>query len=111
MSYRLVDGEYALDGGGNPIPIEYYEDLLQKVLLALKAKRGKFYPNKDFGSRLNEIEKEPFEKYAESYARQALDGFDGVFVKKVIKDGNALTFQLLVNEREEEVILQIEEDI
>ena len=111
MSYRLSGGEYALDENGKPVSIEYIEELLQGVLLASKTPRGRFYPDKNFGSRLGEIDREPFEEYARAYISQAVDGLDGVFVKKVIKTEDEIKVQLLVNDSEEEVILEIEQGI
>lgn len=111
MSYRLSGGEYALDENGRPVSIEYIEELLQGVLLASTAPRGRFYPDKNYGSRLSEIEREPYEEYARAYISQAVDSIDGVFVKKVIKADGILKVQLLINDSEEEVILNIEQGV
>ena len=108
MSLRLTGGEYALDNVGNTVSIEYIEELLQCALLASRTGRGRFYPDKNFGSRISDISKEPFEEYAAAYIRQALDRLDGVFVRKVIKENDELKVQLLINNSEEEVIFEIE---
>ena len=111
MSYRLNGGEYALDTNGKPIEIEYIEAMLQKVMLSLICERGKFYPNKDFGSLLKGLNKEPFEEYAAACIRQAVEVLDGVYLKSVAKIENGLSIVLLINEAEEEVIFPINENV
>ncbi len=108
--YKLIDGEYVKDGG-ELLTVEYIEALLQNISLILHAERGKFYPDKDFGSRIREIKREPFEEYAAAYIRQALYGLDGVFVKSVKKNGNEITVSLTINNEDREVVLPFENDI
>ena len=108
--YKLIDGEYVKDGGAL-VTVEYIEALLQNVSLILYAERGRFYPDKDFGSRIREINKEPFEEYAAAYIRQALYDLDGVFVKNVRKNENEITVELIINDENREVVLPFENDI
>ena len=108
LSCRLIDGEYEKDSQGKLIKAEYTDALLQKALLLIEAKRGRFYPDKDFGSRIDEINIEPFEEYALSYIRQALDGLDGTFVTEAKKDSEALKIRLIINDEEKEVILPLD---
>ena len=110
MSYKLNNGEYEKIGG-ELITVEYIEALLQKAILLIKAQRGRFYPDKNFGSRLNEISREPFEEYAAAYIRQALYGLDGVYVKNVTKAAESLTVELMINDEEKEVILPFDENV
>ncbi len=108
--YKITDGEYVKEGG-ELVSIEYIEALLQNVFLILSTQRGKFYPDKNFGSRIKDINKEPFEEYAAAYIRQALYDLDGVFVKGVEKDENEIKVSLTVNNDDREVVLPIENDI
>lgn len=110
-SFKLIDGEYVKDGDGRLITVEYIEALLQNVCLIIGTQRGKFYPDKNFGSRLSTDIKEPFEEYAQTYIRQAIYGLDGVFVKKVRRNGNGITVILIINDEEKEVTLPFEENI
>ncbi len=111
MISRLENGDYVKGENGALETVELAEELLQNAFITLKAKRGRFYPNKNFGSRIYEINGEPFSEYALSYARQALDETDGVFALKCeIKDGCAV-FVLLINNEEREVRIQLENNL
>lgn len=82
---------------------QYIDELAKSIKFMLNVKRKKFYPNKNFGSLLREIFLEPKSEYALSYARQALDGIDGVFVKSArIKDDKYI-FNVIINGYEREV--------
>ena len=111
MGYKLSNGEYIKDGEGKLVTVEYIEELVQNAALALTAKRGRFYPDKNFGSRLSGLNREPFEEYAAAFIRQALYDLDGVFVKKVIKNEENIEVILIINDEEKEVILPIEQEI
>lgn len=77
----------------------FYE-LIKSCERALKTKRYSFYPNKDFGS---EITAAVSEEALLAYARQALDGLDGVYVKSARFDGDRAVFLLCINNGEREV--------
>lgn len=111
MSYKLTDGEYTPDGEGGLVKCEYIDEIVQNITLALKTRRHEFYPDGKYGSRLKDTDTEPYGEYAAAYIRQALDGFDGVFVERAERDGDNLTITFLINSTEREVTLPIEEDI
>ena len=111
MTYRLIDGDYALDGNGGIATVSGREALLQNAVQALTARRGRFYPNKEFGSRIREELQEPENAYALAFAQQALDAMHGVFVTKAEKNGNRIIFRLFLNNREEEVAICFEDDL
>lgn len=75
--------------------------LLRDAALALIIPRGKFYPDKNFGSVV---------KYTEpialtlARARQAVEHLDGVYVKSVEKrDDGLMVFNLSVNDVQRQV--------
>ncbi len=111
MSYKINNGEYETDESGMPIKVCYKDELLQNAALAIGCKRGRFYPDKDFGSRLSMLCREPIEEYAESYIRQALSALDGAFLKKVTRGDGVLTAEFEINGEEKEVVFQLEEGI
>lgn len=102
MEYKLNNGAYTVDENGNLIGIEYIEQVLQNVSLMLSANRGKFYPDKNFGSS---ISKNDASLQALAYARQALSELDGVCVKSALMDNDSIIFSLLINEEERSVTI------
>ncbi|MFR5875365.1 MAG: hypothetical protein ACLUFN_02620 [Eubacterium sp.] len=90
---------------------DYIDELLQNIRLILTAKRGKFYPNKDFGSYIRDNAEEPKADYALNYARQAVSSIDGVYIKSSAMKENEIIFRLTVNGEEREVSVNIENNI
>ncbi|WP_177916825.1 hypothetical protein [uncultured Eubacterium sp.] len=81
--------------------IDYTDGLVRAAALALIIPRGKFYPDKNFGSNV---------KYTEpialtlARARQAVEHLDGVYVKSVERrDDGLLVFNLSVNDIQRQV--------
>lgn len=101
MTEKITNGDYVKNGEGLA-EVQYTDELLQNAVLALSALRCAFYPDKNFGSRLK-YAGEKSEALAACYARQALSGFDGVFVKSVKINDNGYEFTLLVNGLERQV--------
>lgn len=77
------------------------EETLKNAVRCLTVKRGRFYPDKNFGSKIK-ISQNNAEILA--YARQSVDGLDGVFVKSAVKNNNSVTFILTVDGKERSVI-------
>ena len=78
--------------------------LLRAAATALYAQRVKFYPDKDYGSRLLELR--PCDSVcAASLARQAVNNIDGVYVKSAIRTENGWEFILAVNNEERQVFI------
>ncbi|MCD7797417.1 MAG: hypothetical protein LUG95_07465 [Clostridiales bacterium] len=86
------------------------EKLIADYTAALSCPNGNFYPDKEYGSFINE-EYEDESEYLLTFARHALNGFDGVFVRSLEIDGDSLIFNLLINNDERQVTLSRENDI
>ena len=69
--------------------------------------RGRFYPYKDFGSRLHEVAA-PINTYALAYAQQALAETDGIHVIQAEQQGKIIQFTLLINNTEGKVNYRID---
>lgn len=76
------------------------EEILKNAVRCLTVKRGGFYADKNFGSKIRASQSN-----AEilAYARQSIDKLDGVFVKSAVKNKNSVTFVLTVNGEERSV--------
>ncbi len=79
--------------------------MLGRAILNIKARRRKFYPNKNFGSFIKDINTEPYEQWALAFANQALDGLDGVYAVGVRSAQDGTVLKLMINRREYEVEL------
>lgn len=79
------------------------EEILKNCIVAMKCPRGRFYPDKNFGSHiLNSADKVLSDELL-AYARQAVSEIDGVYVKSAqISSGNAV-FTLLINDEQRQV--------
>lgn len=77
------------------------DEILKNAVRCLTVKRGSFYADKNFGSKIRASQSN-----AEilAYARQSVDWLDGVFVKSAVKNKNFVTFVLTVNGEERSVI-------
>jgi hypothetical protein len=106
LTEKIINGDYVKNSATNSLDtVEYIEEVLQNVKIVLTAQRGKFYPNKNFGSRLGDIDCQPFCEYALAYANQALDEIDGVFVKNVVQKENQVIFNITINDEERQVAI------
>lgn len=52
MELKLRDGCYTLSAAGVPESVRGAEETLQRALMRLTARRGAFWPDPDYGSRL-----------------------------------------------------------
>ena len=52
MELKLQNGRYALSAAGVPETVRGAEELLQRALMRLTARRGAFWPDPNYGSRL-----------------------------------------------------------
>ena len=88
--------------------LEDIDSVLRSVSMALKCSKDKFYPNKDYGSRL---------KYNMGVgeliarARCAVEQIDGVYIKSAKLNGNLLEIIVLINDTERSVSINLEQDI
>lgn len=114
MEMKIQNGDYTPDGSGGFVTVSGTEQMLQRVLLKLMARRGEFLFLEDFGSRLWQLGRvEPAARRAAAiqYAAEALedealtvedvqleDGGGGVLKLQVFlqADGNTYTLDLAV---------------
>ncbi len=112
MTEKLVNGDYVKSKDKSGLEnTEFIDEIVQSVVLILTARRGRFYPDKNYGSMVSDIVCEPKDEYALCYARQALDGIDGVFVKKAHRAENGYIFDLIINDEERQVEIRHESDL
>jgi phage gp46-like protein len=55
VELKLENGQYVTAGSGIPERVEGTEELLQRARMRLTARRGSFYPDPDYGSRLYQL--------------------------------------------------------
>ena len=81
--------------------LDFTVQLLEDAVRCFAVKRGEFYADKNFGSRIRQSRSMA---EALAYARQSVAGLDGVFVKsaKAVSD-SAITFDVLINTEERQV--------
>lgn len=112
MADRLIDGDYQInDSHDGLVQCDYTDELLQDAYILLNAKRGEFYPNKDFGSKISTIDSEPMDEYLRAFAQQALDRLDGVYVKSAHFDDGTAVINLILNDKEGLVRINIENNL
>lgn len=110
MVSKLVNGDYSLENG-QPLTVDYLEELLQNAFVAVNTRRRRFYPNKSFGSYIKETAALPLEEYAFAFASQATDGIDGVYVKSAERVSGGVKIKLLLNDTEGEVVIALEDNV
>ena len=83
MELKLQNGRYALSAAGVPESVRGAEELLQRALMRLTARRGAFWPDPDYGSRLYTLPRlMPSQRAAAAklFATEALSGEPAVRV-------------------------------
>ena len=94
---------------------EYIEaDALIRCLISsrqlLNTGRGRFYPDKNFGSQLALLQS-PINACAAAYAAQALAESDGIDIVDARQQGNTVVFYLNINGEEGRVNYRIHENV
>ena len=86
---------------------EKIADIINLCRSAVYCKKGRFYPDKNFGSRIHEAKEN--ERLMLSFIRMALSKLDWVYVKNVtyIKNDNLITVDVLINNEERQVYVVI----
>ncbi|MDE6110732.1 MAG: hypothetical protein K2F65_02325 [Eubacterium sp.] len=101
MTPEILNGDYVKSG--NAIKeIEHLDALLQDVALNIRAERGSFYPDKNFGSHIFSC-KNMDEAYPLIFARQAVSSISGVYIKSVKMNDKNFEFTVIVNNLERQV--------
>mgnify|MGYP000466231661 CR=1 FL=1 len=76
-------------------------DIINLCRSAVYCEKGRFYPDKNFGSRIHEAKDN--ERLMLSFIRMALSKLDGVYVK----NDNLITVDVLINNEERQVYVVI----
>ncbi len=84
-----------------------YESILTDCLSAFTCPLGTFYPNMMYGSRIRECTDEFDEKKLLCCARQAVSDMDGVFVRRVKRNGVKLVIAVMINDIERKVVMAL----
>ncbi len=85
------------------------EQIIKDCISALACPLGKFYPDKNYGSRLNG---QADINSLLCAARLAVNNIDGVYIKNGKTEDNKLILSVLINENEERtVIIDLDESI
>ncbi len=112
MTDKIENGDYVVcSDAADLVSVEYIDEVLQMAKMLLVTQRGKFYPNKDFGSYLKGDLPFPSDEYALAYARLALERLDGVEVSRARVENNILYVDLTINSKEKQVIQNLEDYI
>ena len=107
MELKFKNGDYVPDGKGGYVTVHGTEQLLQRALMKLMARRGAFPFLENFGSRLWQLgQVEPAGRRAAAiqYAAEALEGEDVSVRDVMIADGENGVLNI-------QVILQVQEEI
>lgn len=86
MELRLRDGRYAVSPAGVLETVQGTDETLQRVLQRLTARRGAFWPDPDYGSRLYTLSRlKPAQRAAAAgeFVTEALAGETDVTVENV----------------------------
>lgn len=113
MTEKIVDGDYVKsDIKTDLIRVENIDEILQNIVQLIPVHRGSFYPNKNYGSNLFRLDSTaPIDEYALSYIRQAVDSIDGVYVKSVKLEDDALLTTFIINDEERQALIKIENNL
>lgn len=110
MVAKIENGDYMLRNHALN-SADYYEALCQSARMIMLIPRGKYYPDKDFGSYLYSVSDLSLEDKLLTFARQALLEFDGVFVKSVSVSGSKITYVIDFDFGERTVSIDSENDL
>ena len=115
MELKLQNGRYSLSTAGIPETVSGAEETLQRALLRLAARRGAFWPDPDYGSRLYTLSRlKPGQRAAAAaqFAAEALAAEPDVTLESVQyvpgADGSAAVIVALsAGGRETEITIEV----
>lgn len=115
MELKLRNGSYVLTAAGLPETVSGAEETLQRVLMRLTARRGAFWPDPDYGSRLYTLSRlKPAQRAAAArqYVAEALSEETDVTVEDVAyvpgtDDSATVAVTLLLGGRETELTIEV----
>ena len=116
MELKLENGRYVMGPGGVPEKVRGTAELLQRAQMRLAAKRGSFWPDPEYGSRLHLLGAlKPSQRgaAARQYAAEALASERGVRLGTVTyregTDGRAaVTVEVIAGDAAGELSVNIE---
>lgn len=109
IDYKIENGDWVYRNDSIDI-VRGVNEIMGHVEARLYAKKGKFYPNKDFGSllfTLKDSQDENRDMQALQYARQALSDMPDIFVEKATVDGGEAIVTIIFDGSEKEVIIKL----
>ncbi len=109
MDIEIKNGDWVHENGTLAM-IEGTQEILQHARIRLQAKKGGFYSDPSFGSRLHELKGQTgkqVETIALEYAGEALAEMPEVWPKALTWDGAQAVIQLSVRGAEREVTIQV----
>lgn len=104
MTPEISNGDY-VKSGNTLKEIDFIDELLQDIALNLKTARGRFYPDKNFGSDIFSLNAKD-EIYAACLARQAVSNINGVYIKSVKIIDKNFEFTVIINNLERKVLIK-----
>lgn len=115
MDTAVSNGDFVCDSRKNPIEVNGYEELLQRILIRLGVKKGSFIYDKDLGSRLYTLKSTDMNlnEKALSLVREALIDINEVIVEDVYtrlsNDGEDLELSIVlsIGNKTEEVVIKV----
>lgn len=109
MDNKIENGDWQIKRS-SVVVVHGEEEMMGHIEARLCAKKGLFYPDKDFGSllyTLKDSEEETKDMLALQYARQALSDIPGVLVEKATIDENEAKIKIAFDNRSKEVIIKL----
>ena len=114
MELKLRDGKYVLSDAGLPERVRGAEEVLQRALMRLAARRGTFWPDPEYGSRLytlGRIKAGQRDSAARLFVAEALEKEPEITVREVRftpnEDGGSVAVVLAAGGLETEVLLEV----
>lgn len=115
MELKIKDGDYLPDGAGSLLRVSGDEELLERVLFCLSARRGGFAPLPQLGSRLHLLGREKpgaRQTAAQQYVAEALADEAVEVTQVTLSQGTAgaaaLTVKLRAKDEQWQITLQVE---
>ena len=104
MTPEISNGDYVKNGNSLK-EIEHIDELLQDIALNIRAERGGFYPDKNFGSHIFSSKSRDGGCIL-SLARQAVANINGVYIKSAKINNGYFEFTVIINNLERQVLIK-----
>lgn len=104
MTPEIINGDYVKNGKVLK-NTEHIDELLQNIALNIRAERGRFYPDKNFGSHIFFNKNMDCDRVL-ALARQAVANIDGVYIKSAKINDINFEFTVIINNLERQVLIK-----